>query len=66
MSSDLGGQAASVRFENVTKAFGEVVAVDDVSIEIDIALRVQDQRTRRPSSRDPRAVGDLGIEEPFS
>ncbi len=35
MSSDLGGQAASVRFENVTKAFGEVVAVDGVSFEIE-------------------------------
>jgi iron(III) transport system ATP-binding protein len=35
MSGDLGGHAASVRFENVTKAFGEVVAVDDVSFEIE-------------------------------
>ncbi len=35
MSSDFGGQAASVRFENVTKAFGEVVAVDGVSFEIE-------------------------------
>jgi len=35
MSSELGGHAASVRFENVTKAFGEVVAVDDVSFEIE-------------------------------
>ncbi len=35
MSGDLGGHAASVRFENVTKAFGEVVAVDGVSFEIE-------------------------------
>ena len=35
MSSDLGGQAASVRFENVTKAFGDVVAVDGISFEIE-------------------------------
>ena len=35
MSSGFGGQAASVRFENVTKAFGDVVAVDDVSFEIE-------------------------------
>jgi iron(III) transport system ATP-binding protein len=35
MSGDLGGHAASVRFENVTKAFGDVVAVDDVSFEIE-------------------------------
>jgi iron(III) transport system ATP-binding protein len=35
MSSSFGGQAASVRFENVTKAFGEVVAVDDVSFQIE-------------------------------
>ena len=35
MSSNLSSRAASVRFENVTKAFGEVVAVDDVSFEIE-------------------------------
>ena len=35
MSSNFGGQAASVRFENVTKAFGDVVAVDNVSFEIE-------------------------------
>ncbi len=35
MKSDLGGQAASVRVEDVTKAFGVVVAVDGVSFEIE-------------------------------
>ncbi len=35
MSSNFGGQAASVRFETVTKPFGDVVAVDNVSFEIE-------------------------------
>lgn len=35
MSVQFGGRAAPVRFEGVTKAYGEVVAVDDVSFSIE-------------------------------
>lgn len=34
MSTEFGSRAASVRFENVTKAYGDVVAVNDVSFDI--------------------------------
>jgi len=34
MTEKIGSRAASVRFESVTKAFGDVVAVDEVSFEV--------------------------------